>query len=85
MDRSQFYRGHVCLLVIVGNLDIVNIAIRPTKTDSPLVFDMDTVLAGPDLGKMLQSVARWRSQVRQRYRRIEDSQLALGTTLHIWW
>jgi len=44
VDRGHLFRCHESLLVIVSNLYFINVAIRPTKTDAPLVIDSDTIL-----------------------------------------
>lgn len=43
--------------MIVNNLDLEGIAVPPSKTDSPLVIDANTVLAGAIAFELLQAVA----------------------------
>lgn len=49
--------------MIVDDLNVIGIAVLPAKTDSPLVIDANTVLAGTISLELLQTVPRWDAQV----------------------
>ena len=49
--------------MIVDILDVVGIAITPSKADAPLSVDSDAVLAGAVPSQLLQAIPEWRSQV----------------------
>ena len=49
--------------MIVNNLDLVRIAILPTKADPPLPIDANTVLSSPIAFESLEAIARRRSEI----------------------
>lgn len=57
--------SHRQWLVIVDNLDIVGIAVVPTKTEPPLVIDANAVLTLSVGSQLLQPVPGWTCHVSQ--------------------
>jgi hypothetical protein len=70
--------------VIIGDLNIVCIAVLPDKTDSPLVVDPDAVLTLPISRELLETVTRWRFEVLQRFRPIQNREFAKSRPLYNW-
>jgi hypothetical protein len=64
--------------VIIGNFNIVSIAIGEAETDPPVVIDGDGVLTSPVSPKLVKSVSRRNSKVLQSRGRIDVLQLSCG-------
>ena len=62
--------------VVVDDLDVVCVAIAPTKADAPLIVDTDAVLAGTVALELLQAVTRRHSQVFDRLSRVDRDELS---------
>jgi hypothetical protein len=62
--------------VIVDDLDVVRIAILPSKTDTPLVIHSYAVLTCSVSNQPLQAVARRATQVFERFSRADNSQFS---------
>jgi hypothetical protein len=62
--------------MIVDNLDIVGMSLKPYETDAPLLVDADAHLAGSISLQRFEPVAGWRPKVVQRARRIDLPQLS---------
>jgi len=71
VDWGWFSSWHVCASMIVNNLDLVGVAGRPAKTNSPLIVNPNTVLAIAISAKFLQTIAGGNAQVVERFRSIE--------------
>lgn len=69
--------------MVVGDLDIVGIAIFPAEADSPMVIDPDAPLTGAIAGKLLQPIAGRDAKKVEGGSGAELFQLALGDALHI--
>ena len=67
--------------MIVGDLDVIRVALFPSKADPPSVVDPNAVLALAIPFERLQAVSRWRHQVLQRSCPMEIEQLASGLPL----
>ena len=61
--------------MIINNLDLEGIAVSPAKTDSPLVIDANTVLAGAVAFELLQAVAGWDPEIVELLGGIHDAEL----------
>jgi len=57
VNRLHFLR-HDRLLVVIGDFDLVGVAIFPVKTDSQLIVDSDAVLASAIVMQPFQTIAR---------------------------
>ena len=66
--------------MVVDELDIVGLVIGPAKHDAPLIIDANAVEPRPVSAKQLEAIARWRSQVEQRVRCIDEIELASGSS-----
>ena len=69
--------------MVVYDLDIVRIAIRPSEANPPLIVDPNAVLAGTIAFELLQPVPRWNAKVIEGFGSIDHSQLAEHGALHI--
>jgi hypothetical protein len=49
--------------MIINNFNVFSESIRPTKADSPLIIDANTVLAGTITPERLKVIAGWNSQI----------------------
>ena len=49
--------------MVVHDLDVLGVAVRPAKADPPLIVDPDTVLSGAIAFELLESVAWWDTKV----------------------
>ena len=69
--------------MVVDDLDVMRVAGPPSKTDSPLSVDTYAVLSSTITFQLLESV-RWRNtEVVERRRRIQHSELSKGYALHV--
>ena len=64
--------------MVVHNLHIVDIAIMPSKTDSPLLVDTDAVLPLAISLQCFQVVAGWAVEICQHRRAVQLTQFSLG-------
>ena len=71
--------------VVVDDLDVVRIAIAPTKADAPLIVDTDAVLAGPVALELLQAITRRHSQVFNCLRGVDRDELSEHYATQIRW
>ena len=62
--------------MVIHDLDIMRIAVRPTKADSPLIVDPDAVLSRPIALEPLEPIAGWHAKVIERFGGIDNHQLA---------
>jgi hypothetical protein len=62
--------------VIVGDLDVVRLAILPVKTNAPSIVDSDRVLAGTISPQRLQPKA-WRFEILERANVVEECEPTL--------
>jgi len=69
--------------MVIGNLDIMGVAVFPKEADSPLIIDPDAPLARAIAGKQLQLVARRDAKKVERGGAVKLFQFALCQTLHI--
>jgi hypothetical protein len=69
--------------MVIGNLDIVGVAVFPSETYPPLVIDPDAPLAITRPAKLLQPVARRDAQEVKGGGTAQLFQFALGNALHI--
>lgn len=71
--------------MIINDFDIVGIAIRPTKTDTPLAIDSNAVLAFPLPFEQFEPVAGRNLQILEADCRIENPQFRQCRFLDIAW
>jgi hypothetical protein len=69
--------------MIVYDLDLVSVALAPTKANSPLVVDADAVLAFSVACQFLQSIAGEPGEVFKRFRAMELPQLPERSALDL--
>jgi hypothetical protein len=69
--------------MIVNDLDLIGIAILPSKADAPLLVHANTVLAGAIAPELLQSIARRHAEVVELLGRIHRHQFAQHRALEI--
>src|SRR5438552_15048404 len=69
--------------MVVGNLNVMGVAVAPAKADAPLVVDADAVLTFAIPDKFFQSIAWRHTEVLQRFRRIKESELSQGCSLQL--
>ena len=62
--------------MIIDNLDLEGITVPPSKTDSPLVIDANTVLTGAIASELLQPVPGWDAEVLKLFGRVHDAELS---------
>ena len=62
--------------MVIHDLDIVRIAVRPTKADAPLIVDPDAVLSRPIALEPLEPIPGWHPKVIERFSGIDNHQLA---------
>src|ERR1700691_4427181 len=75
--------GHLRLSMIVDDLDIMRLALGPTKADAPLIVDPNAPLAHTIPSQRLQMIAGWIAQVLQGQRSIDLPQLPQSALLDI--
>jgi hypothetical protein len=68
--------------MVIGNFNIIGMAVLPMKADPPSVIDPDAPLAFSIAGKLLQSVPRRDSQKGQCRCAVDLCQLAQGHPLY---
>ena len=61
--------------MIIHDLNIVCITLRPGKADPPLIIDTDTVLSPPITLQCLEPISRWDPQITERKGAVENQQL----------
>jgi hypothetical protein len=69
------------LSMIVDDFDLVGVAAAPTKTNSPLVVDADTVLTGSVAVQQFEAIAGRNPQFVERNRRVQYQQFPQGGPL----
>jgi hypothetical protein len=69
--------------MIVDYLDIMRLAVGPTKADAPLIVDPNAPLAHTIPSQRLQMIAGWIAQVLQGQRSIDLPQLPQSALLDI--
>jgi hypothetical protein len=69
--------------MIVSNLDVMSVALAPSKTDPPLIVDADAIFARSLAGQLLRSVAWRTAKVFQRLGSIQDQQLPERSPLQL--
>ncbi len=69
--------------MVVGDLDLVSVAVTPPKADAPLVVNANAVLPGTVPRQLLKPLARWNSQVAERFGCIEKDEFPQGNALEI--
>ena len=62
--------------MVVSDLDLESIAITPRKAYAPLVIDADAVLTHAATFELLETVAGWLCQVRERTGSVDDEKLS---------
>jgi hypothetical protein len=67
--------------MVVHDGDVVRMTILPTKANSPLLIDANTVLASPVTLESLQSIGRGHPQVFEALRIVQHSELSSGDLL----
>jgi hypothetical protein len=70
--------------VVIRDLDIVGITPSPPEADAPLLVDANAVLVCPVSTEAFQSVSRWNPEVPDCIRSINQQELAVRPSLHIW-
>ena len=58
--------------MIINNFDVFCESIQPTKADSPLIIDANTILTGTIALERLKMIAGWNSQI---FKAISDFEL----------
>lgn len=71
-------------LMVITNLDLLCTALMPYETDSPLVIDPDTPLAGSIAGKFFQAVVGRYPQVVDPLGIVEHTKLAPTDSLYLY-
>jgi len=61
--------------VIVDDLNVVRVAVRPPKADAPLIVDPDAVLSGTIAAELLEPIARGHSQILELDRGVDEAKL----------
>jgi hypothetical protein len=69
--------------MIVYNLNIVGVTIAPSKADSPLVVNANTVLPLALACQLLKSISRRHPKVSESLRRIKKEECSLGSAAQI--
>lgn len=70
--------------MIVGDLDVVRVAVAPPKADAPLIVDANAVLPDAIATEFFQSIAGGYPQVGQLLSGIQDEKLAERDVLQGW-
>jgi hypothetical protein len=63
----------------------MRVTVTPSKTDTILFIDSNTVLAFPFSMKLFKSITRWNTKIVQRNRSIEHPEFSEGNALHFSW
>src|SRR5579859_2348632 len=69
---------HDCTSMIIGNFDLVRVALAPNEANAKLVVDADAMLSASVTPQLLQTVAGRAAKIVQRHRRVQQKQLPLG-------
>jgi len=56
--------------VVINDLDVVGVPVKPHKTHAPLIVDANAVLSSAVAAQSLQPVARWHTQEIKRGRSV---------------
>lgn len=70
-------------LVIVRNLDVIRIAVRPAKANAPLVIDSNAVLTCPITDQFLKPVSGRHAKIAKRLGGMNQKQFSQCGPLHI--
>jgi hypothetical protein len=72
-SKFNFSSGHAdLLLVVVRQFHVVRISVFPAKADAVLVVHANAILPGPISFERLQLISRWRPEVRQDARPVQQ-------------
>ena len=63
-------------LVVVDDLDILCVTFLPAKAHPPLIVDANTVLSCSIPGQLLEAIPGWHPEILDRFRGVEEHQLA---------
>jgi hypothetical protein len=69
--------------VVVGDLDVCRACGGPGEADAPLVVDADAVLSSAATVQLLETVARWDSQIVDVLSGVEDQEFAISNSLKV--
>ena len=69
--------------MVVNDLDLMRIAVLPSKADAPLIVDPNTVLPSTLSAKLLESVSGRDAQILEDLGGIDDHQLAQHGALEL--
>ena len=69
--------------MVVDELDVRRLSIRPTETDPPLIVDPDAVLACSAPLQLFESVPRRHTKIIDSFRGIQDEQSSERLTLNV--
>ena len=69
--------------MIINDLDVIRIAILPTKADAPLIVDPNTVLASAIASEFLQPITWRHAEVLEELCGIDQPQLSEHTSLQL--
>jgi len=69
--------------MVIGDLDIVGVAVFPKEAYPPLIVDPDAPLACSVAGKLLQPIARWDTQEVESGCAAQLLKFALRNTLNV--
>jgi hypothetical protein len=69
--------------VVVADLNVVRISVRPAKANPPLLVDPNAVLTGPITKEPLQPIPWWNPEVIQAICTVQQQQLPVGSPLHV--
>lgn len=68
--------------MIIHDLNIVCITLRPGKADPPLIIDTNTVLSPPITLQCLEPISRWDPQITERKGALENQQLPSSNSFY---
>ena len=71
------------LLVIVGDLDVVRVAVLPPEADAPLIVDANTVLPGAIPFQLLQAISGRDAEVLELLCGVHEAELPEQRTLEV--
>ena len=74
MDRRKLL-SHFVLLVVIHDLHVLGITVRPSEADPPLVVDPDTVMPLPIPAQLFEAVTGRDPKILERFRAIQNHQL----------
>jgi hypothetical protein len=83
VNGRKSFSGHVGLLVVVHDLDVVGVVVNPAKADAPLVIDADAVLSRAVSGQFLEAIGGRCPEVDKTRIGIERHELAQRDALQV--